>query len=42
MEQVENATRFGSLNEELKDYGSKPFVVNIEEVTKNLRYLCAA
>ncbi|SMF84761.1 Mannose-6-phosphate isomerase, cupin superfamily [Paenibacillus uliginis N3/975] len=31
----ENATRLGSLNEEvLKDYGSKPFVVNIEEVTE--------
>lgn len=31
----EIATRFSSLNEEvLKDYGSKPFVVNIEEVTK--------
>lgn len=34
----ENATRFEFLNEEvlsgIKDYGAKPFVVNIEEVTK--------
>jgi mannose-6-phosphate isomerase-like protein (cupin superfamily)/rubrerythrin len=31
----ENATRFAALNEEaIKDYGSNPFVVNIEEVTK--------
>ncbi|NHN33677.1 cupin domain-containing protein [Paenibacillus agricola] len=32
----ENAARFASLNEEvvLKDYGSKPFVVNIDKVTK--------
>lgn len=31
----ENAMRFASLNEEvLKDYGSNPFVVNIEKVTK--------
>ncbi|MDF2652608.1 MAG: cupin [Paenibacillus sp.] len=31
----ENAARFASLNEEvLKDYGSKPFVVNIAKVTK--------
>ncbi|WP_227940453.1 cupin domain-containing protein [Alkalihalobacillus deserti] len=34
----ENATRFGFLNEDvlngLKDYGADPFVVNIEEVTK--------
>ncbi|MEX2461420.1 MAG: cupin domain-containing protein [Paenibacillaceae bacterium] len=31
----ENATRFGSLNEKvIKDYGTKPFVVNIDKVTK--------
>jgi mannose-6-phosphate isomerase-like protein (cupin superfamily) len=30
----EKATRFAFLSEKVKDYGSKPFVVNIEDVTK--------